>query len=80
MHVQMMGGCNGHMTRKCHVFKPHHLLIQLSVQILTILTGSDLIENFYQYNQLTDSFLSTTTQVKVMDQLSDQNAINPTFN
>ena len=56
--------------------KSHHLLIYLSVQVLTLLTGSVLIEIFYQYNQLTDSFLSTMTQVKVIDRFSDQNSIS----
>ena len=36
---------------------------------------NDYIEYFYQLSDLTDSFLSTMTQVKVIGQLNDQNAI-----
>ena len=47
----------------------------LSVNYLTSLTASDLIENFKEFSYLTENFLSWMTQLKVSSQLGDQNAI-----
>ena len=58
-------------------WSPRHvrLLTQLSIHFLTLVTASDMFEISYENSELTDSFLSWMTQLKVSIELGDLKAI-----